>query len=89
MEDESPDIYAILEAFLRDSFSSKYDDEGMKDLVHRAKALLRERMEKEIHAEPEPPAMTARKPVLTSEPDIEDRLLDSLKASIRKKEDEE
>jgi hypothetical protein len=89
MEDKSSDIYAILESFLRDSFGSKYDEEGMKDLIDRAKALLRERMEKEIHAEPESPAMTARRPVLTSEPDIENKLLDSLKASIKKKEDEE
>jgi hypothetical protein len=89
MEDESPDIYAILESFLRDSFGSKYDEEGMQDLISRAKTLLRERMEKEIRAEPEPKGITARKPVLASEPDIENKLLESLKASIGKKEDEE
>ncbi len=89
MKDEAPDIYSILESFLRDNFASKYNEEEIQDLIKRAKELLGDRMEKEIRAEPKVPALGARKPVLSSEPGIESKLLDSLKASIRKKEDEE
>jgi len=88
MPEETPDIYAILESFLRENLSSKYEPKDLDGLVEVAKKLLKGAMEAEARRkEAEGPGPTPRKPVYVREPDIEDKLLESLKQSIKREED--
>ncbi len=88
MPEEAPDIYAILESFLRENFSSKYEPKELDGLVEAAKKLLRGAMESEAkRKEAETAGPTPRKPPYVKEPDIEDKLLESLKQSIKRGEE--
>jgi len=88
MPEEAPDIYAILESFLRENFSSKYEPKDLDGLVEVAKKLLKGAMEGEARRkEAESAAPTPRKPAYVGEPDIEDKLLESLKQTIKKGEE--
>ncbi len=85
MPEETPDIFAILESFLRENFSSKYEPKDLDGLVEAAKKLLKGAMEGEARRkEAESAGPTPRRSVYVTEPDIEDKLLESLKQSIRK-----
>ncbi|MBO3804024.1 MAG: hypothetical protein JTT11_09195 [Candidatus Brockarchaeota archaeon] len=88
MAEEAPDIYAILESFLRENFASKYEPKELDDVVEVAKRLLRGAMESEAkRKEAESAGPTPRKPAYVREPDIEDKLLESLKQSMKKGEE--
>lgn len=89
MGEEAPDIFLILESFLRENLGSKYEGEELEQLITTAKGYIQTQREKEVRKrEPEPQGPVPRRPVLQREPDIEDKLLESLRQSI-KKEDEE
>ena len=89
MGEKAPDILLILDSFLRDNLGSKYEGEELEQLITTAQDYIRSQREKEVRKrEPEPRGPVPRRPVLQREPDIEDKLLESLRQSI-KKEDEE
>jgi hypothetical protein len=89
MGEKAPDILLILESFLRENLGSKYEGEELEQLITTAQGYIRSQREKEVRKrEPEPKGPVPRRPVLQREPDIEDKLLESLRQSI-KKEDEE
>jgi hypothetical protein len=92
MVEATPDIYAILEAFLKENFSSKYSPEEMTELVRRAKEMIRERGEKNLRRKEGPEESTGpmpRRPTYDSQAGIEDKLLESLKRSIDREDRED
>lgn len=89
MGEEAPDIYQILESYLRENLGTKYEGDELEELITAARGYIKLQREKEVRKrEPEPQGPMPRRPVLEREPDIEDKLLESLRQSI-KKEDEE
>ena len=90
MAEETPDIFQILESFLAESFSSKYESGEFEELVEMAKGFIRDRMEKNIRRkEEEPQGPMPRRAIYHREPDIEDKLLESLRQSIKDKDEKE
>ena len=90
MPEDPPDIYSILESFLSETFSSKYEGEEFDDLVKKAKQIIRERAERDMRrreAPSEDVGPRPRRPVFEREADIEEKLLESLKKSIEKEDD--
>ena len=90
MSEEPPDIYSILESFLSESFSSKYEGEEFADLVKKAKQVIRDRADRELKRKETPSEAagpTPRRPILDRDADIEEKLLESLKKSIEKEDD--
>jgi len=89
MSDPSPDIYSVLELFLRENLSSRYDPEELDVLVEEAKDIVRQRLEKPPQkGGEEAPSTRPRKPLYVRDADIEDRLMESLRKTVERKEDE-
>lgn len=90
MGEEAPNIYQILESFLRENLGSKYQGEDLEELIASAKDLIRAQSEKEVRKrEPEAGEPMPRRPPLEREPGIEDKLLESLRQSIKEEDEEE
>ena len=89
MGEEAPDIYQILESFLRENLGTKYGGEELEELIATARGYIKSQREKEVRRrEPEPRGPMPRRPLLEREPDIEDKLLESLRQSLEKEGEE-
>ncbi len=79
----TPAVFAILESFLREEFSDRYDPEELEELIEKAKAIVRQRIDTEHVTggeqinEPAAPA--------EHEEDLEERL----RRSLQMREEEE
>jgi hypothetical protein len=86
MAEERIDIYSILESFLRESFSAQYGEKELDHLVESAKSRVRERTERPLRKkEDTAEGPMPRKGMFVRDPDIEDRLLESLKQRVDEK----
>ncbi len=85
MDEASPDIFSILESFLRENLAAKYG-EGLEEFLEYAANLIRNRVEQGAEGLEERPRPSPRKPAYEREPDLEQRLLESLKTSLDKHE---
>lgn len=90
MSDPSLNIYSVLELFLRENMSSRYEPEELDILVREAKDIVHQRLEKPLQkAGEEAPSTRPRRPLYVRDADIEDRLKESLKRTVERREDKE